>query len=195
VKKTEKKVAFIKLFAIMFKIGLFTFGGGYAMIPIIREEVVTKRHYMTEEEFLDMLAMAESTPGPIAINTATYLGYRLSGFFGSVMATLGVVLPSFSIIYVISLFFEKFQSLALVGYAFRGIRVAVVYLILTAGIKMLKGIEKKPLPLLIFGTVLVTMVAFSLFAVTFSTVYYILIAAVFAFVLYLVDRMKKEEKA
>ncbi len=189
----KKKVSVFRLFAIMFKIGLFTFGGGYAMIAIIREELVTKRRFMTEEEFLDMIAMAESTPGPIAINSATYLGYRLSGFFGAVIATLGVVLPSFTIIYLISLFFESFRALALVGYAFSGIRVAVVYLILSAGIKMLKNVEKKPVPIAVFSAVLAVMVALSLFAVKFSTVFYILIAAVFALVLYLVRKIGKED--
>jgi chromate transporter len=128
----------------MLKIGLFTFGGGYAMIALLENEFVTKRGWLEQEEFLDVAAIAESTPGPIAINSATYIGYKRGGLTGSLAATLGITLPSFCIIYVISLFFDAFLSLSVVAYAFQGIRVAVIYLILSAGLRMLKKMKRTP---------------------------------------------------
>ena len=101
----------LKLFWTMFKIGLFTFGGGYAMVAVIEREIVEKRKYIGQEEFLDLIAIAESTPGPIAVNSATYIGYKIAGVIGSVVATLAVALPSFIIIFIISLFFNQFLSM------------------------------------------------------------------------------------
>ena len=123
-----------KLFLIMFKIGLFTFGGGYAMIPLIENEFSTKRDILTHDEFVNMIAIAESTPGPIAINAATYVGYKRFGFLGALLATVGMCLPSFIVIYLISLFFDAFMSYEIVGYAFRGIQIGVIYVIFSAGI-------------------------------------------------------------
>ena len=163
------------LFFTMLKIGLFTFGGGYAMIALIENEFVEKKKYIEKDEFLDMVAIAESTPGPIAINAATYIGYKKAGFLGSVMATVGVCIPSFVIIYVISLFFDKFLSFKLVERAFRGIQVCVVYLIFSAGIKMLKNLKKTVLSITIVSAVTLCMLLFSLFSVSFSSVLYILI--------------------
>ena len=128
----------LQLFLTMLKIGLFTFGGGYAMIALLENEFVTKRGWLEQEEFLDVAAIAESTPGPIAINSATYIGYKKAGILGSLVATLGMILPSFCIIYAISLFFDAFLSLTAVACAFRGIQIAVIYLILSAGLRMQK---------------------------------------------------------
>lgn len=125
-----------------FKLGLFTFGGGYAMLPLIEKDVVEKRKMITTEEMTDILAVSESTPGPLAINCATFVGYKVGGFFGALLATLGVVLPSFIIILIISMFIEQFLAFEYVGYAFAGIRVAVAILILEAAIKMFKKSEK-----------------------------------------------------
>ena len=124
----------LQLFFSFLKIGLFTFGGGYAMVSLIEGEFVAKRRWVDENEFLDMIAIAESTPGPIAINSATYIGYKISGIIGATAATIAVCIPSFVIIYIISLFFEKFLSLKYVSYAFEGIQVCVIYLIFSAGI-------------------------------------------------------------
>lgn len=121
-----------KLFCIFFKIGAFTFGGGYAMIPLISREVADKRKWITEEEILDIIAIAESTPGPIAINSATFVGYRVAGFWGAAAATFGVVLPSFVVISLISFVLEKFQELRAVKYAFFGIRAGVLALLIKA---------------------------------------------------------------
>ena len=180
------------LFFTMMKIGLFTFGGGYAMLALLEDEFVTRRAWVDKEEFLHMVALAESTPGPIAINAATYLGHRLAGVIGAVTATVAVCIPSFVIIYAISLFFDEFLSLAWVAYAFRGIQVCVVYLILSAGIRMLKSVERRPLSMIIFGSVLAAMVIFTLTAVEFSSVWYIIISAAVGVIAYAVTRVRGE---
>ena len=118
-----------QVFASFFRIGAFTFGGGYAMIPLIQNEAVEKRKWVTDDDILEVIAIAESTPGPIAINSATFIGYRAAGILGSVCATLGVVLPSFVIILVISFVLKEFQDLKPVQYAFMGIRAGVLALL------------------------------------------------------------------
>ena len=192
----KKSKLILTLFLSFFKIGAFTFGGGYAMLSLLENEFVSKRGWLTKDEFLDMLAIAESTPGPIAINSATFIGYKAAGFFGSTFATLGVVLPSFIIIYVISLFLDKFLALTIVANAFRGIQACVVYLIGSVGIKMLKQMEKKPLPIAIMSTVLVCMIAFSLFAIKFSSIIYILISGAIGIIAFYSNknRVKEERK-
>lgn len=137
-----KRVTLGELFWLFFKIGAFTFGGGYAMIALITKEVVEKRKWITDTEFLDLIAVAESTPGPIAINSATYLGYKIRGFWGSFFATLGVVIPSFVVIVGISFILEPFRENPWVDYAFKGIAAGVSVLIVNAGLKLFKGLEK-----------------------------------------------------
>ena len=181
----------IKLFFTMLKIGLFTFGGGYAMIALLENEFVEKKKWLSKDEFLNIAAIAESTPGPIAINSATYIGYKNAGVPGSVSATLGVCIPSFVIIYIISLFFDAFLSFTYVEYAFRGIQVCVVYLILSAGIKMLKGIEKNAFNIIVITATLLCMVLFSVFAVSFSTVFYILISGAAGVLIYLIGKIRR----
>ena len=178
----------------MLKIGLFTFGGGYAMIALLENEFVEKKKYMEKDEFLDMVAIAESTPGPIAINAATYIGYRQAGFLGSAMATVGVCIPSFIIIYIISLFFDAFLSFKLVEYAFRGIQVCVVYLIFSAGLKMLKQMKKTAFSVTVVSAVVLCMLLFSLFAVKFSTILYILICGILGLFIYLVKQAKQKKE-
>ena len=172
----KKSKLILTLFLSFFKIGAFTFGGGYAMLSLLENEFVEKKAWLTKEEFLDMVAIAESTPGPVAINSATFIGYKTAGALGSIFSTLGVVLPSFIIIYVISLFLDKFLTFTLVQSAFKGIQACVVYLIGSTGLKLFKQMKKKPLPIAIMSTVLVCMIAFSLFAIKFSSIIYILIS-------------------
>ncbi len=167
----------LKLFFTMLKIGLFTFGGGYAMVVLLEHELVEKKKWIEKDEYYDMLAISESTPGPIAINSATFIGYKLAGFWGSLFATLGVCIPSVVIIFVISLFFDAFLKLTLVQYAFKGIQVCVAYLILSAGVKMIKKLEKNALSITLLSVTLIVFVAFSLFAIKFSSIFYILIGA------------------
>ena len=185
---------YLSLFLTMLKIGLFTFGGGYAMIALLENEFVEKKKYMEKDEFLDMVAIAESTPGPIAINSATYIGYKRAGVLGAIMTTIGVCVPSFVIIYIISLFFDLFLSFTLVEYAFRGIQVCVVYMIFSAGLKMLKQIKKTALSVIIISAVLVCMLLCSLFAVKFSTVFYILICGLIGLFIYLLKQMKHKKE-
>ena len=145
------------LFWTFFKIGLFTFGGGYAMIPFIHQYAVEKYKWITDDEFLDIIAIAESTPGPIAINSATYIGYKVKGVAGSAMATLGVVIPSIIIITLIAAFFMQFKDNIYVEYAFKGIRIGVAVLVLNAAIRMYKKLDKKLLSyfLIVVGFLLI----------------------------------------
>ena len=176
----------LDLFLTMLKIGLFTFGGGYAMIALLENEFVSKKKWIERDEFLDMVAIAESTPGPIAINASTYIGYKMLGFLGSLIATIAVCIPSFVIIYAISLFFDTFLSLTLVSYAFRGIQVCVIWLILSAGLKMLKQMKKTPLNIVILSAVILCMAGFSVFSVSFSTIFFILISGTVGLFIYLI---------
>ena len=190
----KKIKGYLPLFLTMLKIGLFTFGGGYAMIALLENEFVEKKKWLEKDEFLDVAAIAESTPGPIAINAATYIGYKNAGIIGSIIATLGICIPSFIIIYAISLFFDAFLSLTLVAYAFKGIQICVVYLILTAGLKMLAHMKKNAFNIIIISITLICMVVFSLFAVKFSTIFYIMISGACGVVVYLLGKIRKEEK-
>lgn len=195
----EKKTSLLSLFLTFLKIGLFTFGGGYAMIALIEKEFVEKKKWIEHNDFMDMVVLAESTPGPIAINSATYLGHKLHGVWGSIIATIAVCIPSFIIIYLISLFFNAFMELTLVAYAFKGIQICVVYLILSVGIKMFIKMEKNVISILLVIASLVTFTLLSLFAVDFSTILFILAGAVAGIIFYSIrhaisKRKSKEEK-
>ena len=189
-----KKTTLLDLFWSMLKIGLFTFGGGYAMIALLENTLVSKKQWMKREEFLDVVAIAESTPGPIAINAATYIGYQRRGVAGSVVATLGVCLPSLVIIFVLSLFLDTFLSFKPVQYAFRGIRVCVVYLILSVGFRMLKKMRKTPFSVILFGSVSLCMILFSIFSIRFSTVFYILICGGIGVGVYLIRQYREKKE-
>ena len=183
----------LKLFWIFFKLGLFTFGGGYAMIPQIKEVVIEKEKWLTEDEMLELLAIAESTPGPIAINMATYIGYQRKKILGSLFSTLGVILPSVIIIFIISLFFDKFLTNTYVAYAFVGIKACVAFLILKAGLGMLKKLEKKIIPILVFSIVLALMIVFELFSINFSSIILILIGGIIGIICNSLSKAKKGE--
>ena len=180
------------LFINMLKIGLFTFGGGYAMIHLLENEFVSKKNWIAEEEFMDLVAIAESTPGPIAINCSTYIGYKKGKILGAILATLGMCIPSFAIILLISLFFNQFLSIAWVASAFKGIQVCVVFLILSAGVKMLKKMKKKPFNLIVLSVTFLCMVTFSVFAVNFSSIFYIFISGFVGLLIYLIGYFKSK---
>ena len=186
----KKAKLLLRLFFTMLKIGLFTFGGGYVMIALLENEFVTKKCWIGKDEFLDMVAIAESTPGPIAVNAATYIGYQLAGVAGSAVATLAVCIPSFAIILLISLFYDAFMQIKVVKYAFFGIRIAVVYLILSAGVRLLCGMKKNLLSRVLCGATILLMVLFSLFSVKFSTVFYILIGGAVGLAVYGISRIR-----
>ncbi len=181
----------LHLFVTMLKIGLFTFGGGYAMIALLEGELVSKKGWIDHEEFMNVVAIAESTPGPIAINAATYVGYRMGGVLGSLLATVAICIPSFSIIYTISLFFDAFLAIAWVAAAFRGVQLCVVLLILSAGVKMLKKLPKTAFSLTVMGVTLAVMLLLSLFAVSFSAIFYILISGALGVTVYLLGRLRR----
>ena len=182
------------LFWTFLKIGAFTFGGGYGMLRLLEEECVEKRDWLTGEEFLNMVAMAESTPGPIAVNSATYLGYKTAGIWGAIAATIGVCLSSFVVIYLISLCLDWFLSFRYVTYAFQGIRVCVVYLILSAGIRVLKTLERTALNVTISVTVVIVLLVGSAFSVGFSSIVYILFAGTVGVAVYQIRRMRGQKK-
>ncbi len=184
----------LDLFWTFFKLGLFTFGGGYAMIPQIKEIVVEKKKWATLDDVLDIIAIAESTPGPIAINMATYIGFKQGKFWGSVFSTLGVVLPSLIIIFIISLFFDKFLSLVYVQYAFVGIKCAVAFLIIKAGIGMFAKMKKNIINYLLFFIVLALLIVFELTSISFSSIYLIIIGGIIGiFTNAIINHKKKEE--
>ena len=176
----------------MLKIGLFTFGGGYAMIHLLENEFVSRKNWIDGEEFIDLVAIAESTPGPIAINCATYIGYKKQGVAGALSATLGMCLPSFTIIYLISLFFDRFLEISWVASAFKGIQVCVVFLILSSGFKMLKKIKKTPFSITVTSLTLVSMITLSLFSVGFSSIIYILIFGLLGLAIYAIRHLKEK---
>ena len=179
------------LFWTFLKIGAFTFGGGYAMVALLEREFVEDKQWLSREEFLDMVAIAESTPGPVAVNGATYVGYKIEGAEGAAASTLAVCLPSFSVIYLISLFFDRFLSLRLVACAFRGIQACVVYLIFSAGLKMLKSLKKTPFETAVLLTVGIAMTVLSLAAASFSSVFYILLSGTAGVLVYLIGKRKE----
>ena len=139
----------LDLFLTFAKIGLFTFGGGYAMISLIENSCVEKKRWIPHDEMMNVTVIAESTPGPIAINCATFVGYKQKGLVGSIAATIGMVLPSFCIIFLISMFLDHFLEITWIAHAFMGIKIAVGILILDAAIKMIRKMQKKPIPLAI----------------------------------------------
>ena len=184
----------LSLFISMFKIGLFTFGGGYAMIAFLEREFVEKKNWLSHDEFMDLIVIAESTPGPIAINCATYIGYKVNKGLGAVAATFGMVIPSFSIIYLISLFFEQFLSVTWVSSAFRGIQACVVFLILSAGLKMFKKMKKTAFSITVAALTFVCMVTFWLIGVRISSIFYILISGCLGLATWGFKRQSQQKK-
>lgn len=174
----------LDLFLTFLKIGATTFGGGYAMISQIKDEIVDRKKWIDDDELLEITAIAESTPGPIAINLATFVGYRKGKFWGSLLATLGVVLPSFIVIFLISLFFDQFIQNKYVAYAFVGIKAAVAYLIIKAAIDLIRKMPKKGLPISCLVLVTVALLLFDYFSIDFSSIYLILIGAFIGLVFY-----------
>ena len=190
-KEGKRKKMWLLVFFLFMKIGLFTFGGGYAMIGLIRRELIDRRKWITPEEFTDMIAVSESTPGPLAINSATYVGYKVGGFLGALFATIGVVIPSFVIIFVISLFLERFLQIRVVAAAFQGIQVAVAFLILSAGIKLFRELRKNRLTVALAILVFCAMIVLDALSLSFSSIWFILIGAGIGLAFYIGARIKR----
>ncbi len=187
----KSRKTFFGLFLSMLKIGLFTFGGGYAMIGLLEDEFVTRRGWIGSDEFVDLVAVAESTPGPIAINCSTYIGFKRAGIWGALVATIGMVLPSLTIIYLISLFFESFLSVSFVASAFRGVQVCVVFLILRAGVNMLRKMKKTPFSIALLSVSALSLLVLNLFAVDFSTIIYVVLGAIAGLTLFAIRSVAK----
>ena len=182
---------YLDLFLTFAKIGAFTFGGGYAMIPLIENDCVDKKNWITHDEMMNMTVVAESTPGPVAINCATYIGLSQGGILGAALATLGVVLPSFLIIFAISKFLDRFLEITLIANAFRGIKIAVGLLIINAAVNMLKKMKKTPLSYIIFAAALAVMLCIDIFSVRISTIWLMLIAAAVSFAAFAITNARK----
>ena len=176
------------LFLTFAKIGLFTFGGGYAMISLIENSCVEEKGWITHDDMMNVTVIAESTPGPIAINCATFVGYKQKGLIGAIAATIGMVLPSFSIIFLISMFLDNFLEIAWIAHAFMGIKIAVGILILDAAIKMIRKMQKRPIPLTIMACTFLAMLLIDIFALHVSSITLMLIAAVISLAIFLTRR-------
>lgn len=166
----------LDLFLTFARIGLFTFGGGYAMISLIEDTCVERKKWITHDEMMDITVIAESTPGPIAINCATYVGYKQKGISGSILATLGMITPSFAIIFLISLFLDNFLEITWIANAFQGIKLAVGLLVLDAAFKMIKKMPKKPFSVSIMLCAAVAMLVINVFSLRFSSVALMLVS-------------------
>ncbi|HHT26150.1 MAG TPA: chromate transporter [Firmicutes bacterium] len=167
------------------QIGLFTFGGGYAMISMIENICVEKKKWLSHDDLMNITVIAESTPGPIAINCATYVGYRQGGLIGSMLATLGIVLPSFVVIYLIAMVFDNFLAITIIAGAFKGIKAAVGILILDAGIKMMRKMPKKLMPRMIMASAFIIVLLINILSWRISTITLMLTAATISLVVYM----------
>ena len=183
-----------KLFYTFAKIGLFTFGGGYGMIAIVQDECVEKKKWITEDEFATVLTIAESTPGPIAINCVTYTGYAQGGIWGSIAATFGVVLPSFVIIFLISSFFDNLLAYPIVANAFRGIQIGVGLIIFRAGYNMFKKMKKNAFSIAVLACALLIMLAINFFALNFSTIYLLILAGLLGIIFCRIQKIREGKK-
>lgn len=189
----EKKVSLLDLFLTFAKIGGLTIGGGLAMVAVIERDLVTRKKWITEEDLLDMITVAESTPGVIAVNSATFVGYKLRGFLGSLVSTIGVVLPSFVIISLIALVFEWFLGFEIVSFAFKGANAAVAVLIFNAGLKLLKKCEKSAYTYLMMALAIVIGILFMIFNI--STLFIIILGLIIGVTYYTIleNKLKKKE--
>ena len=183
----------LDLFLTFAKIGLFTFGGGYAMISIIENNCVERKKWITHDEMMHVTVIAESTPGPIAINCATFTGYKKAGFIGALAATLGIVLPSFSVIFLISAFLDNFLELTIIANAFKGIKIAVGILILDAAVTMIKKMNKKILPRTILVCSCAVMLGINIFSWRFSSVSLMLLSAAVSLTVFVLNGAPEEK--
>ena len=186
----------IDLFLTFAKIGMFTFGGGYAMISLIENDCVEKKKWITHDEMMDMTVIAESTPGPVAINCATYVGYKKGKLLGAIIATVGMVLPSFIILFLISKYFDKFLEISWVANAFRGIKIAVGILIVDAAVKMLQKMKKKPMPIIIVACSFLTMMLIDIYSINISSMILLLVSAFIGIIVFVIKSYanKREKK-
>ncbi len=184
----------IILFLTFFKMGLFSIGGGPTMLTLLQGELVERKKWIDNDELMEITAIAESTPGPIAINLATYIGYKRNGFLGAVLATLGVIVTPFVLMYLISLFLENVLPVEAVKYAFAGIKVGVVFLLVRVTFTLVKNIKKDWFGVIVMSVVTTTMILFTIFSVSFSAIYFILLGALLGLVVYGIIPKKRGKK-
>ena len=180
----------LEVFLVFAKIGMFTFGGGYAMISIIENICVEQKKWISHDEMMNLTIIAESTPGPIAINAATFVGYKQAGIPGSIVATVGMALPSFVIIYLISAVLDNFLEILWIANAFKGIKIGVGLLIFNVALTMLKKIKPKPMPRVIAGCACTVMLAVNFLSLNFSTIALLILAGAVGLGLFLASNRK-----
>lgn len=195
-KKDGRLFRLLTLFLTFLKVGALTFGGGYAMIPIIENEVTKKRKWITDAEILDIIVISETTPGPIAVNAATYVGYKVGGILGSIFATLGLAIPSFVIIFVISYFYKDFMQWQVIQAAFKGLKVGVIILLINAVIKLKKNVKFDLISIILFILTLVIMILSMIFDFGFKylSLCLILFGLLIGIVLTALSKKKEEKK-
>lgn len=182
-----------ELFLTFVKIGLFTFGGGYAMISVIEHICVEDQQWISHDDMMNITVIAESTPGPVAINCATFVGYKKKGIGGAIVATLGMLIPSFTIIFVISMFLDNFLEIGIIANAFKGIKLAVGILIVDAALKMIRKMQKKVYICVILICSTVMMLAINIFSLTFSYLIIMLVAGMISLGLFAGKSRKESE--
>ena len=182
------------LFLTFMRIGMFTFGGGYAMISVVENACVENRHWITHDDMMNITVIAESTPGPIAINCATYVGYKQRGLAGAIAATVGMILPSFLVIYLISRFLDDFLEIAWIAHAFQGIKIAVGILILDAALKMIKKMQKKPLQVGILIVTFAVLMLVNVLKIHVSSILIMLAAALVSLTFFQIGKFRRKEE-
>ena len=186
-------ILLLDLFLTFAKIGLFTFGGGYAMIALIENICVEKKQWITHDEMMNITVIAESTPGPIAINCATYIGYKQRRFAGALIATIGMILPSFCIIFAISKFLDHFLEIIWISHAFQGIKIAVGILILDAAVKMLQKMQKKTMPRVFMLCAFTAMLLINMFSIKISSIVLMLTAGLISLIFFISKKSAVKE--
>lgn len=180
----------IELFLTFAKIGLFTFGGGYTMISMIENACVENKKWISHDDMMNITVIAESTPGPIAINCATFVGYKQKGLIGAIAATMGIVFPSFAIIYLIAILMDDFLEITVIANAFKGIKLAVGILILDAALKMIQKMQRKPIPIAIMVCAATLMMITNIFSLKLSSVTLVLAAGIVSLCIFKMKQRK-----
>ena len=180
----------LDLFLTFAKVGAFTFGGGYAMLSVISDACVDKKKWITPDDMMNITVIAETTPGPVSVNCATFTGYRTKGVAGAIAATAGLVMPSFIVIFLISLFLDRFLEYPIVANAFTGIKIGVGFLVLEAALGMMKKLEKDKMTRIFLWGAFAIILLTDILAINFSTITMMVMCAGFSLAIYVAGRKK-----